>query len=364
MTEHTEAANTTDATTVAASAVTDNVAAVATPEAPPVVSETPAIEAAAPTPPVVEAVVAPQPAEELLKIEVSKFEGHGLEAHGLEAHGIDRPMTEQISFAAPQIELPKDETTQEAPHLAQSSSASIFSLDTAKSYLSGARAHLPLAASLGIAAVLGALAGAAATAGFSSEPPKPVAETRTAGDDTRALKDMLVRLSSELTTLKASVDAANRNSGSQLGKLTERIDRAEKAQAEPSAKIARIAESLDRLEKRQVAASAPATTVAALQPPVHQDVTGSIATDKLQARPPVVEGWKLHEFFGGRAVVENRTTGTLFEVGPGSNLPGLGRVETIRREDNRIVIVTPKGIISAALDPRRQPQPAPYYPYR
>ena len=134
--------------------------------------------------------------------------------------------------------------------------------------------------------------------------------------------------------------------------------KAEKAQAEPSAKIAKIAESLDRLEKRQVAASAPATTVAALQPPAHQDVTGSVATDKLQAKPPVAEGWKLHEFFGGRAVVENRMTGNLFEVGPGSNLPGLGRVETIRREDNRIVIVTPKGIISAQLDPRRQP----YYP--
>jgi hypothetical protein len=352
MTEHTEAANTTDATTVAASAVTDNVAAVATPEAPPVLSETPAIEAAEPTPPVVEAVAAPRPAEELLKIEVSKFEGHG----------IDRPMAEQISFAAPQIELPKDD----APHEAQPSSASIRSLDTAKSDLSGARAHLPLAASLGIAAVLGALAGAAATAGFSSDAPKPKVETRTAtaGDDTRALKEMLVRLSSELATLKTSVDAASRNSGSQINKLSERIDRAEKAQAEPSAKIAKIADSLDRLEKRQVAASAPATTVAALAPPAHQDVTGSIATEKLQGKPPVVEGWKLHEFFGGRAVVENRTTGTLFEVGPGSNLPGLGRVETIRREDNRIVIVTPKGIISAALDPRRQPQPAPYYPYR
>ena len=78
----------------------------------------------------------------------------------------------------------------------------------------------------------------------------------------------------------------------------------------------------------------------------------------------MVEGWKLHEFFGGRAVVENRTTGAMFEIGPGSNLPGLGRVETIRREDNRIVVVTPKGIISAALDSRRQAQPAPYYPYR
>jgi hypothetical protein len=339
MTEHTEAANTTSTSEIKPAEA----------ETPVVVAETRAVEAAAPEAPVVEAVAAPQPAADLSTIEVSKFE----------AHGIDRPVTDQISFEAPQIELPKDETSIDA----EPCSASIWSLATAKSYLSNVREHLPLAASLAIAAVLGGLAGAAATASLSSEPPKPVVETRTAADDPRALKEMLVKISSELATLKTSVDSANRNSGSQINKLSERLDRTEKAQAEPSAKLAKIAESLDRLEKRQVAATAPATTVAALQPSGHQDVTGSIATDKLQAKPPMVEGWKLHEFFGGRAVVENRTTGALFEIGPGSNLPGLGRVETIRREDNRIVIVTPKGIISAALDPRRQPTPY-YQPYR
>lgn len=346
MTEHTEAANTTETSEIKAAAAETPVAAL----------ETPAIEAAAPAMPVVEAVAAPQPAAELPKLEVSRSEAHGSEAQGSEALGIDRPVTEQISFTAPQIELPKDET----PHDAQAASASIWSLDAAKLYFANARGHMPLAASLGIAAVLGALAGAAATTALTSETPKPAVETRTAADDTRTLKETLVRISSELATLKASVDAANRNSGSQLNKLSERLDRAEKAQVEPSAKIAKIAESLDRLEKRQVASAAPATTVAALQPPVHQDITtGSVGSaEKLQAKLPVVEGWKLHEFFGGRAVVENRMTGSLFEVGPGSNLPGLGRVETIRREDNRIVIVTPKGIISAALDPRRQP----YYP--
>src|SRR5690242_10803770 len=111
MTEHTEAANTTDA---AASPVTDTAAIVAAPEATPVTSETPAIEAAVPTPPVVKAVAGPQPAEELLKVEASRFE----------ALGIDRPVTEQISFAAPQLELPKDETPRETA----TSSASIFSL--------------------------------------------------------------------------------------------------------------------------------------------------------------------------------------------------------------------------------------------
>ena len=50
----------------------------------------------------------------------------------------------------------------------------------------------------------------------------------------------------------------------------------------------------------------------------------------------------------------------LFEVGPGSNLPGLGRVEAIKRENGRIVVVTRNGIIAASSEPRRPPAPIPY----
>jgi hypothetical protein len=50
----------------------------------------------------------------------------------------------------------------------------------------------------------------------------------------------------------------------------------------------------------------------------------------------------------------------LFEVGPGSNLPGLGRVETIRRENGRVVVVARNGIITASSEPRRPPAPIPY----
>jgi hypothetical protein len=33
------------------------------------------------------------------------------------------------------------------------------------------------------------------------------------------------------------------------------------------------------------------------------------------------------------------------EVEPGDNLPGLGRIEAIRRQDGRWVVVTSKGVI-------------------
>ena len=110
-----------------------------------------------------------------------------------------------------------------------------------------------------------------------------------------------------------------------------------------------MAETLDRLERRPAAA-----------PPVvaAPEVTGSTTVEKQQGKPPVAEGWRLREFHAGRALVESRS-GELYDVGPGSNLPGLGKVETIKREDGRVVVVTPKGIIVSSLDqPRRSP---PYF---
>ena len=53
-------------------------------------------------------------------------------------------------------------------------------------------------------------------------------------------------------------------------------------------------------------------------------------------------------------MLESRS-GALFEVGPGSNLPGVGKVETIKRVDGKVVVTTPKGIIASALDPPRRP---------
>jgi hypothetical protein len=203
-----------------------------------------------------------------------------------------------------------------------------------------------LAASVALAAVLGAVAGAAATAAFSAPPARaPVPTTVAAVDPTLALKETVVRLSSELATLKASIDAANRNAAAQLARLGERFDRAEKAQAEPAAKLAKIAEGLDRLERKVAAAPEP---------------TGSVTTvEKQQGKPPVVDGWRLVDFYAGRALIESRAGG-LYEVRPGSNLPGLGKVESVKREDGRVIVVTPKGIIASAIEPPRRP-PYPRY---
>jgi len=113
----------------------------------------------------------------------------------------------------------------------------------------------------------------------------------------------------------------------------------------------------DAAWSRAAGAAGPTPPSALLDP----DMTGSIMPyrEKEESRPPVAEGWRLRDFYSGRAVVESRN-GMLFEVGPGSNLPGLGRVESIKRENGRVVVVARNGVITASSEPRRPPAPIPY----
>ena len=61
-------------------------------------------------------------------------------------------------------------------------------------------------------------------------------------------------------------------------------------------------------------------------------------------RPPVLEGWVVRSVYNGAALIQGRLGGVM-EVEPGDNLPGLGRVENIRRQDGRWVVVTSRGVI-------------------
>jgi hypothetical protein len=190
-----------------------------------------------------------------------------------------------------------------------------------------------LAAALAIAAAFGGLIGSLGSYGLSSSKADPA-------EPARNLQAALAQVTKDVAALKTSIDTANRAAAGQLAKITERFDRSERAQAESPAKIAALTESVTRLEKR-ISANAEAA----------RDVTGSVperpatatAPAKDQSKPAVVEGWVLRDIYRGRALVENRSG--LYEVGPGGELPGIGKVETITRQNGRWVVITPKGLI-------------------
>lgn len=151
--------------------------------------------------------------------------------------------------------------------------------------------------------------------------------------DVDQLKDAVAHMKTDLATLKTAADQVAKANTSQVGKIGDRLDRIEKAQAEPNAKIAKLSEALDKLRTQPAAAPAPETT-------------GSIAEPKPEPKkPPVVQGWVLRDVQSGIALVQGPQG--LFDVEPGDPLPGLMKVEAIRREAGRWVVVTNKGWIVA-----------------
>jgi hypothetical protein len=157
--------------------------------------------------------------------------------------------------------------------------------------------------------------------------------------EANALQTMKAELA-ELATLKASLDGATRGTNGQFAKIADRLDRVEHAQAEPSAKLTHISEAVDRLEKKNVSAAAPTaapeTTGSIGAPPANVDAGKG---DKL------LQDWIVQDVRRGHALVASRFGG-VFDVVAGSTLPGLGHVQTIKRQDGQWVVVTDKGLIS------------------
>lgn len=48
----------------------------------------------------------------------------------------------------------------------------------------------------------------------------------------------------------------------------------------------------------------------------------------------------------GRALIESRNGG-MFDVGAGSFLPGVGRVDSIKRQDGQWIVLTARGTITS-----------------
>jgi hypothetical protein len=203
-----------------------------------------------------------------------------------------------------------------------------------------------MAASLAAAAALGSLVGSLSSSGVAHVWPASAPNATMAHNGPQAAKAELA----ELSALRANLDGVSRNANSQFAKLAERLDRVERAQAEPAAKLAHIAEAIDRLEKKSVTASTAAATTTA------PETTGAITTNppappapQAEAKPPetVLREWIVQDVRGGHALVENRF-GALFDVTAGSVLPGLGKIEAIKRQDNQWIVVTARGLIYSA----------------
>jgi len=220
-----------------------------------------------------------------------------------------------------------------------------------------------------LAAITGAIGGSLATAGLG----QVFGHDDTTKVASRALEESILRIDADIAALKISTERASKQASAQIGKAGDRLERVEKAQGEPNAKIARTNDTLAKLsdtvaklgdtvtklgetvEKQRTAAAAVPTPAPAPAPVASipaKEVTGSIAAPVPTpapkpevARLPTLEGWSLIEVGNGGATIEGRNG--VFEVYAGDPVPGLGRVDAIRKQDGRWVVVTSKGLVVA-----------------
>ncbi|MGI8525191.1 MAG: hypothetical protein ACR2K5_03280 [Pseudolabrys sp.] len=192
-----------------------------------------------------------------------------------------------------------------------------------------------LAASVAIAAALGAIAG---VAGSGIGKSAPVVDTA-AAEETQEMRKSIARLTKDIAALKTGIETANKTAGAQIGKIAERIERIDRT--ETTGSIAK-------------AAATPAPAAVAVATPLPQ----------AKPQPQVLEGWSVRAARNGAILVENR--GEIFEVEAGDPLPGLGRIASISHDSGRWVVTTPKGIIVSNNAPpaRRRTYYSPYFrPY-
>jgi hypothetical protein len=176
---------------------------------------------------------------------------------------------------------------------------------------------LQLAATVAFIAAFSSFVGAVSGAGFAHL----YYPTTAAGPNVQVSTDStaLQQMKAELAALKADVDSTMRGTNGQYSKIADR---------------------LDRLDQHFASA----------------DVTGSIASSTASSTAPeptqpkiadrILQDWAVRDVQNGRALVESRYGG-VFDVGAGSVLPGLGRIDSIKRQDGQWLVVTARGTITS-----------------
>jgi hypothetical protein len=229
-----------------------------------------------------------------------------------------------------------------------------------------------MAATVVLATFTGALGGAVLTAGFAHIAAMSEASKAAAAANTNAeLAAQVARIESDVSALKVGLEHTSKMGMSQFNKTSERLDKLERAQAEPAGKLAKLSETVEKLRtalpapapqvtptpaaSREVTGAAPQAVAAADPSSVPASAPASVQTPAAEAgaqpakseaaKLPTVEGWFLRDVGYGGALIQGRR-GT-YEVYAGDVIPGLGRIDAIRRQEGRWVVVTSKGLIVA-----------------
>lgn len=229
-----------------------------------------------------------------------------------EPSGLNAPRREAPKLAAkPDAAAPK---VQVAAALSRATAAAASPIRRASARLGRIA---PLAAAAVVGLVAGALGATVLPLVLGAAPPPPEAPSVVAA---------IAEMRADLDALKVSTEATSRTTTAQLTRLADRFDRIERAQTAGNKADMVIAKETTG----SITPSAPPSAATTPLPPAPV--------------PGIVSGWFVRDVYHGAAILQGRLGG-MIEVGPGDILPGVGRVEAIRRQDGRWVVITTRGMI-------------------
>jgi len=183
-------------------------------------------------------------------------------------------------------------------------------------------------ASVAVAIAIGATGGTFSAIGFleytqltqvTEAAPMP-----TLVDEQRAVWSAVTQLQNDIAVLKSNNESTPRAGSSNTG-----------ASNGSPGQLSNLNERFDRIERRIDALGT-------------KDTTGTVPAaplPKVGARAPLA-GWSVRDVYRNAALIQGTKIGVM-EVSPGDNVPGLGRIHSIRQQDGHWVVFTSRGIISA-----------------
>jgi len=176
------------------------------------------------------------------------------------------------------------------------------------------------------------------------------AEIRNLRESVSQLRKQLSGISEGLDGLRTAVDLSSKATNDRFGRFAENLDRIERVSSSSTAKLDRLAQA--QASTTATATSQPRTTAPQAIPVMASsadvpETTGSASASERMSTPrKVVKGWSVRQAYEGIAILQG--PGGVVEALLGQHVPGLGRIDEIRTEHGRFVVLSSAGAILSA----------------